>query len=233
MDTYTPPNASSGVRHGMVTVPTDRADAAVLSSSLNAMASVVVAPRMKPALEPLARSLRDAPVVNRDGYQYFVHGVTDGIPPLEPDVLRSVIDGINDRVDLEGVDVLIAPEAMGIHHATALSLAADVPFAVVRKRSYGFDDEIAVHQETSYGESELYLNGVDAGDRVVVIDDVYSSGGTIEAVCGALERADAEIIDVVTVLRRVDVDRPDLEHEVASVLDVRVIDGQVEVSESN
>ncbi len=188
---------------------------------------------MESSLEPLARSLREAPVVDRNGYEYFVHGVTDGVPPLAPDVLRAVADGIRTRVDLEGVDALVAPEAMGIHHATALSLATDVPLVVVRKRSYGFDDEVAVHQETSYGESDLYLNGVDAGDRVVVIDDVYSSGGTIEAVCGALERVDAEIGAVVTVLRRADVDQPDFDHEVVSLLDVEIVDGQVEVSEAD
>lgn len=184
---------------------------------------------MDATLAPLARSLREAPVVDRDGYEYFVHGVTDGIPPVEPDVLRAVADGIRERVDLESVDKLVAPESMGIHHATALSLAADVPFVVVRKRAYGFPDEVAVHQETGYGESELYLNGVDAGDRVVLIDDVLSSGGTIRAVRDALEAADAELVDIVVVLRRVDGDHGGLSSEVTSLLDVRVEDGAVVV----
>ncbi|ARS91669.1 hypoxanthine/guanine phosphoribosyltransferase [Natrarchaeobaculum aegyptiacum] len=184
---------------------------------------------MDPQLEPLARSLEEAPVVDRDGYEYFVHGVTDGVPPLEPAVLRAVADGINERVDLAAVDVVVAPEAMGIHHGTALSLATDLPLAVVRKRSYGFDDEIAVHQETSYGESDLYLNGVGSGDRALLVDDVFSSGGTIEAVCDALEQADATIVDVVTVLRRTDVDPPAIDREVQSLLEVEIVDGQVEV----
>ncbi|WP_440771674.1 hypoxanthine/guanine phosphoribosyltransferase [Natronorubrum sp. DTA28] len=184
---------------------------------------------MDSTLEPLARSLREAPVVDRDGYEYFVHGVTDGVPPVEPSVLRAIADGIRERVDLESVDTLVAPEAMGIHHGTALSLATDVPLVVVRKRSYGFPDEVAVHQETSYGEDELFLNGVDAGDRVVVVDDVLSSGGTIDAVCGALESVGAEIVDVVTVLRRIDVEHEDVSRDVTSLLDVRVRDGAVEI----
>jgi len=186
---------------------------------------------MDPTLEPLAASLREAPVVDRDGYEYFVHGVTDGIPPIDPAVLEAIADGISERVDLEGVDTLVAPEAMGIHHGTALSLATGIPMAVVRKRSYGLPDEIAVHQETSYGESELYLNGIDAGDRVVLVDDVLSSGGTINAVCDALEAAEAELVDVVVVLRRVDIDHEDVSRDVTSLLDVRVRDGAVDVLE--
>ncbi|WP_121740900.1 hypoxanthine/guanine phosphoribosyltransferase [Natronorubrum halophilum] len=184
---------------------------------------------MDSTLEPLARSLREAPVVDRDGYEYFVHGVTDGIPPVDPAVLQAVADGIRERIDLDDIDTLVAPEAMGIHHGTALSLATGIPLVVVRKRSYGFPEEVAVHQETSYGESELYLNGVDAGDRVVLIDDVRSSGGTIEAVCDALEAVEAEVVDIVVVLRRVDADHEDAARDVTSLLDVRVRDGAVEV----
>jgi len=181
---------------------------------------------MDPTLEPLARSLRSAPVVDRDGYQYFVHGVTDGIPSVDPAVLRAVAAGIRERIDFSDVDTIVAPEAMGIHHATAVALETDVPVVVVRKRSYGFPDEVAVHQETSYGESELYVNGVEAGDRVVLVDDVFSSGGTIDAVSEALEAIGADLVEVVVVLRRVDIDH-DLDQEVTSLLDVRVENGEV------
>ena len=180
-------------------------------------------------MEQLERSLREAPVVDRDGYEYFVHGVTDGIPLVEPAVLREVAEEIQSRIDVDRVDKLVAPEAMGIHHATALSLATDVPFVVVRKRAYGFPDEIAVHQETSYGESELHVNGVEAGDRVVLVDDVLSGGDTIRAVCSAFESIGAELVDVVVVLRRTDTEREELPVEVTALLDVAVEDGRVVV----
>ena len=182
---------------------------------------------MESNLAPLIESLRDAPVVDRDGYEYFVHGVTDGIPPLEPDVLRGIAETIATRIDPESVDFLIAPEAMGIHHATALSLHTGIPFAVVRKRAYGFPDEVAVHQETGYGESELHVNAISEGDRVVVVDDVLSGGNTLRAVVAGLETAGAEILDVVVVLERTDVDHGELPFAVTSLLEIRVEDGRV------
>ncbi len=184
---------------------------------------------MGDALEPLAESLRAAPVVDRDGYEYFVHGVTDGVPTVEPEVLEAVAAGIREAVDLTDADAIVAPEAMAIHHATALSLSTGIPFVVARKRRYGFPEEVTVHQETSYGESELHLNGVEAGDRVVLVDDVLSSGGTIRAVVAAIEAADAELLEVVTVLRRTDVDVDELPVEVTSLLEVSVEDGAVVV----
>ena len=180
-------------------------------------------------MDELERSLREAPVVDRDGYEYFVHGVTDGIPLVEPAVLEEITERFRDRIEFDEVDKLVAPEAMGIHHVTALSLATDVPFVVVRKRAYGFPDEVAVHQQTSYGESELHVNGVEAGDRVVLVDDVLSGGDTIRAICSALEDIGAEIRDVLVVLRRVDTDREELPVDVTALLDVAVEDGRVVV----
>lgn len=180
-------------------------------------------------MDALRRSLQNAPVIDRDGYQYFVHGVTDGIPLVEPAILEEVVDGFRKHVDVDAVDKLVAPEAMAIHHATALSLETGLPMVVVRKRPYGFPDEVVVSQETPYGESDLHLNGVQAGDRVLLVDDVLSSGGTIRAVCAALEEAGAELVDVIVVLRRVDGDHGELPHEVTALLDVRVDDGEVVV----
>ncbi|WP_254535780.1 hypoxanthine/guanine phosphoribosyltransferase [Halomarina litorea] len=183
-----------------------------------------------PDLTRLKASLRSAPVVDRDGYDYMVHPVTDGIPRVEPDLLREVARALATVADLEGVDYLVTPEAMGIHHATALSLETDLPFVVVRKRSYGLDGEVAVHQTTGYGEDELYLNGVEAGDRVCVVDDMLSTGGTLAAVCTALGEAGAEVVDVVTVLRRDD-GIPDLPVDPSSLLRVEVVDGEVRIEE--
>ena len=178
-------------------------------------------------MDALKRSLRETPVVHRDGYEYFVHGVTDGIPPLEPAILREVVAEIRDVVDFESVDRIVAPEAMGIHHGTALSLATDVPLVVVRKRSYGFPDEVAIHQETSYGGTDLYLNCLDSTERVLLVDDVLSSGGTIRSVCAGLEEVGVELVDVVVVLRRADVDHGELPCDVTALLDVRVEDSEV------
>jgi adenine phosphoribosyltransferase len=180
-------------------------------------------------MDRLASSLRDAPVVEKDDYHYFVHPITDGIPSVSPALLREVVVGMIRRADLDGADAIVAPEAMGIHISTAVSLATDIPVVVVRKRSYGLDGEVSVSKVTGYESSEMFINGVDAGDRVVILDDVYSTGGTLAAITAALEDIGADIADVVVAIRKVGEEKA-LEgspHEPKSLIDVDIVDGEV------
>ena len=89
-------------------------------------------------MEKLRESLHEAPIIDKDGYAYLVHPLSNGVPMLEPELLREVVVGVTRAADLD-VDKIVAPEAMGIHIATALSLQTDIPLVVIRKRSYGLD----------------------------------------------------------------------------------------------
>lgn len=155
-------------------------------------------------LDNLIKSLEEAPVVKRGEYDYFIHPITDGIPCLEASLLREIVMALLKVLKLDYVDKIVTAEAMGIHIGTALSLATDIPLTVMRKRPYGLPGEIAVHQTTGYAKGELYLNGVNPGDRVVIVDDVCSTGGTMCALIDALMQAQAEVVDSCVVIKRGD-----------------------------
>ncbi|WP_255195335.1 hypoxanthine/guanine phosphoribosyltransferase [Halorarius litoreus] len=180
-------------------------------------------------MDRLRDSLHDAPIIDKDGYEYLVHPISNGVPMLEPALLREVVIGITQVADLD-VDKIVAPEAMGIHIATALSLQSDIPLVVIRKREYGLDGEVALHQQTGYSSSEMYINDVEPEDRVLVVDDLLSTGGTLAAICGALDDIGAEVADIVVALRKVGPSAlDDVDHEVTSLLDITVEDGDVVV----
>ncbi|TAJ43541.1 hypoxanthine/guanine phosphoribosyltransferase [Methanofollis fontis] len=161
-------------------------------------------------LRRLIESLESCPMVRRGEYNYFIHPITDGVPIVEPALLREVACAMVCVMDLAGVDKIVTAEAMGIHIGTTLSMMTDIPLTIMRKRQYNLPGEVAVHQSTGYSSGELYLNGIERGDRVAVIDDVISTGGTMRAVIAALEGAGAEIADICVVIRRgeADVGRP-------------------------
>jgi adenine phosphoribosyltransferase len=153
-------------------------------------------------LDRLVASLETCPMVRRGEYMYFIHPITDGVPVVDPALLREVSCAMIRRLDLSFVDKIVVAEAMGIHIGTTLSLMTDIPLSIVRKRKYDLPGEVAVHQETGYSKGELYLNGIIKGEKVVIIDDVISTGGTLEALFSALTRAGAEVTDICVVISR-------------------------------
>jgi len=183
-------------------------------------------------MERLRESFEHAPVIEKEGgYEYVVLPISNGVPALDPALLREVVVGITRVADLDDVDKIVTPAAMGIHISTAVSLQTDLPLTVVRKREYGLPGEVEIHQQTGYSEGDMYVNDVSEGDRVLVLDDLLSTGGTLRALTDALDDIGAEIADVVVVVRKAgsESEMDDAPHEVTSLVDIEVADGDVTV----
>ena len=180
-------------------------------------------------MDRLKQSLLDAPIIEKEGYHYFVHPISDGVPMLHPELLREIVIKIIRKAELEDVDKIVTPAAMGIHISTAVSLMTDIPLVVVRKRQYGLDGEVALSQVTGYSESEMFINDVRDGDRVLVLDDVLSTGGTLHALLTALDDIGAEVVDTVAVIKKVGNgnELASLEHEPKTLINVTVEDGEL------
>ncbi len=152
-------------------------------------------------LEKLKKCLEAAPIVRINNYDYFVNPITDGVPRMDPIVLAETLDAIKEVGDFH-CDVIVAPEAMGIPLVVPLSLELGIPYTVVRKRRYGLPGEVEITQWTGYSHKEMYINDIRSGDRVVLVDDVMSTGGTIKAVIRGLQEIGADIVDVIVVVEK-------------------------------
>ena len=157
---------------------------------------------MKEAMNQLRTSLQNAPVIWKGDYPYFIHPVTDGVPRMDPDVLKAIVELTVERVDWRQVDVLLGIEAMGLPLAAPLSMATGVPLVVARKRSYGLEGEVKIDQATGYSKGVMYLNDINEGERVAILEDVLSTGGTLEAVIEGVHRAGAEVTEIVAVVEK-------------------------------
>lgn len=149
---------------------------------------------MSTAPDPLDRSLTEAHVMDRKGYAYVVHPLMDGIPRCDPALLRAWTEWAAAQADvLAGATLLLAPEAMGLPLVAALSLRTGLPYAVIRKRRYGLEGEEVAFCETGYGEACLHINDVRVGDKVVLVDDVVSTGRTLDGLVGTLRGMGAQV----------------------------------------
>ncbi len=180
-------------------------------------------------LEEVIKSLEASPIVKKGDYNYFVNPISDGVPAMDPLLLRELALAVHKYADLN-IDKIVAVEAMGIHLATALSLATDIPFVVIRKRQYGLPGETEVYQKTGYGSSNLYVNDLHEGEKILLIDDVVSTGGTLVALIKTLEDMGLDLKSVVAIIDKGDgkkIVKKETGVDVLSIVKLDVIDGKV------
>ena len=121
---------------------------------------------------------------------------------MDPAVLQAITELAQQRVNWSDVDVLLGIEAMGLPLTAPLSMATGVPLVIARKRSYGLPGEVGIDQTTGYSKGAMYLNDLKPGERVAIVDDVLSTGGTLEAVIEGVRRAGAAVTDIIAVVEK-------------------------------
>lgn len=157
---------------------------------------------MSDSLQRLKESLLAAPIIWKGDYPYFIHPLTDGVPRLDPSVLTAVVELIEATVDWDSVDLILGIEAMGLPLTSPLSMRNNRPQVVVRKRSYGLERELAIDQSTGYSKGSMYLNDIQEGERILIVDDVLSTGGTLDAIIKGVESLGAIIESVIVVVEK-------------------------------
>lgn len=116
----------------------------------------------------------------------------------QPDILAELGRMFAARV-APGVDRLAGPELGAISLAAAASMASGKPFVIVR------------NQKKGYGSGKTIEGTLKPGERVMVIEDVLTTGGQVLEAVKSLEAAGAKVDGIVGVLDRLEGARQNIE----------------------
>ena len=130
------------------------------------------------------------------------------ITPLlaNADGFRDVVDALANRY-VEKIDKVAAIEARGFIFGAAIAHAIGAGFVPIRKPGKLPHTSIGHEYALEYGTGrvELHVDGVTAGERVLIIDDLLATGGTAMAAIALLERVGAHIVECAFVIDLIDV----------------------------
>jgi len=154
---------------------------------------------------------------------------------MDADVLRATRDLIVEMVDWSKIDLIVSVEAMGLPLLAAVGDATGKPTVVIRKREYGMDGEVRVDVSTGYSQSTTFINDISAGERILIVDDVISTGGTLEPILATLEEMGVILQDIVIAIEKGE-GRERLAKEkpgwpIRTLARIDIIDGKVEILE--
>ncbi|KMN09670.1 adenine phosphoribosyltransferase [Pseudomonas helleri] len=147
----------------------------------------------------------NAKVVSAGSTLITVNEFTDQLPALRPEVLYEVAYEVVKSMDLTA-DKIVTEEDKGAPLATAVSLLTGIPMAMARWYTYSLDsvNQAVVNITSEYFEGTLYLNGINPGDRVVIVDDTLSTGGAVISLIESIRQRGAEVVDVVCAVEKVE-----------------------------
>ncbi len=129
------------------------------------------------------------------------------ITPLlaNPAVFREAVRQMAEPYRAARVHAVAAAEARGFIFAAPLALELNAGFVPVRKPGKLPFDTHAFHYELEYGTDtlEIHRDGIDAGQNVLLVDDLLATGGTMEACCRLVEHSGANIAGCVFLIELV------------------------------
>jgi adenine phosphoribosyltransferase len=140
----------------------------------------------------LAQYIRDVPDFPKPGILF------KDITPLltEPAAFQSAIDRLAAHYRDRPIDSVAAAEARGFLFAAPLALSLRKPLIPLRKPGKLPYRTHALQYDLEYGSAELqmHIDGVAEGARVLLVDDVLATGGTMEAGCRLIEKAGGQVV---------------------------------------
>ncbi|RIZ36396.1 hypothetical protein AXX04_08595 [Pseudomonas aeruginosa] len=98
---------------------------------------------------------------------------------------------------------LVGEEDKGGGLLAAVSLLSSLPYGIARWYLSGPEGQVRVDFDCEYTDGALYLNGVEPGDNVYVVDDLISTGGTLVGLVAAIRRAGASVLGIVCVAEKI------------------------------
>ncbi len=141
----------------------------------------------EPNHEWLKEHIRDIPDFPKEGI------VFKDITPLLADkkAFTYAIDAIAHHFDRDEIDKVVGIEARGFILAAPVAYHFGAGFVPVRKAGKLPRDRVSADYQLEYGTAtlEMHTDAVSAGQRVLLVDDVLATGGTMEAGCRLIEQA--------------------------------------------
>ncbi len=140
----------------------------------------------------LTAKVRDVPDFPRPGI------VFKDITPLlsDADALRQTVDELAGWAATKKPDLVVGAEARGFWIGAALAREIGCGFVPARRPGKLPPETLSATYALEYGENALELNAgaISHGARVLLVDDVLATGGTVEALAGLVEELGGEVV---------------------------------------
>ena len=114
----------------------------------------------------------------------------------DKDAMKYTIDKISEFAKSVGAEVVAGPEARGFIFGTPVAYGLNIGFVPVRKPGKLPRKTIDYNYDLEYGTNTLCMHedAIKKGQKVIIIDDLLATGGTVEAAIKLIEQLGGEVV---------------------------------------
>lgn len=153
-------------------------------------------------VDTLAKKVRKVPNFPKKGILF--HDIT---PVLQsPEYFRLTVDLLTYRYMGQKIDMVAGLDARGFIIGAALAYQLNVGFVPIRKQGKLPFDTISQTYALEYGEAtvEIHKDAIKSGARVLIVDDLVATGGTMLAGVELIRRLGGEVVEACAILEFTD-----------------------------
>jgi adenine phosphoribosyltransferase len=153
---------------------------------------------MHNVIERLRRVIRDIPDFPKKGILFR------DITPLlaDPAGLALAIELLANPFRGKNIDLVVGAESRGFIFGTAVACCLSAGFVLVRKPGKLPHQRISRSYDLEYGQDtlEMHADAIVRGQRVLVVDDLLATGGTMKACCDLVKQLGGDIVSAAVLI---------------------------------
>ena len=132
------------------------------------------------------------------------------------------IDEMNKLLDGVDYNLIVGAESRGFIFGAPLAYMNKKSFVLVRKKGKLPRETVSADYDLEYGSAtiEIHKDAIKPGDKVVLVDDLIATGGTIQAVAKLIEELGGEVVKMIFLIELTDLHARELlrDYDIASVV---------------
>lgn len=154
------------------------------------------------SLSEIRKSVRNIPDFPKKGIQF--KDITTSIKDAK--IFAEIIDSFAEKYKDVEVDYIAGVESRGFIFGSALAHKLQCGFVPIRKAGKLPADTISEEYDLEYGSAkiEVHKDSFHKGAKVLIIDDLLATGGTVRATCNLIEKTDVQIVGIAFMIELLD-----------------------------
>ncbi len=120
----------------------------------------------------------------------------------EAEGIQLAIDSLQNFIKDIDFDIIVGAESRGFIFGMPVAYNMKKPFALIRKKGKLPRETVSRSYTLEYGEAtiEMHKDAIKPGDKVVLVDDLLATGGTMEAAASLVEELGGEVVKIIFVM---------------------------------